>query len=110
MIQPVHLDVLTTLSNNAREPLTRAIAAGVPGASAHFSRSKVTDISVPAQARGPFADRNLLAAAERLALRGWIKKVAVARPQVASPFGTHRHAAGADPDLVRGGAPLGGRR
>ena len=64
---PVRLGVLTPSSNTALEPLTCAIAAGVPGCSAHFARFRVTEISLSEQALGQFDDSKILAAAELLA-------------------------------------------
>ena len=54
MPKPDRLGVLTPSSNTALEPLTSAILAGLPDASAHFSRFKVTEISLNAQALGQF--------------------------------------------------------
>lgn len=65
--RPLRLGVLTPSSNTALEPLTSALAAAVPGCSAHFSRFKVTEISLSAQALGQFDDSKILAAAELLA-------------------------------------------
>lgn len=67
MTRPVRLGVLTPSSNTALEPLTSALAAAVPGCSAHFSRFKVTEISLQPQALGQFDDAKILAAAELLA-------------------------------------------
>ena len=67
MTTPVRLGVLTPSSNTALEPLTSALAAAVPGCSAHFSRFKVTEISLSTQALGQFDDSKILAAAELLA-------------------------------------------
>ncbi|WP_088284760.1 Asp/Glu/hydantoin racemase [Ideonella sp. A 288] len=67
MTRPLRLGVLTPSSNTALEPLTSALAAAVPGCSAHFSRFKVTEISLSAQALGQFDDSKILAAAELLA-------------------------------------------
>lgn len=67
MFKPVRFGVLTPSSNTALEPLTSAIVAGIPNASAHFSRFKVTEISLHAQALGQFDDGKILAAAELLA-------------------------------------------
>lgn len=67
MTHPIRLGVLTPSSNTALEPLTSAIAATVPGCSAHFSRFTVTEISLSAQALGQFDDSKILAAAELLA-------------------------------------------
>lgn len=66
-VRPLRLGVLTPSSNTALEPLTSALAAAVPGCSAHFSRFKVTEISLSAQALGQFDDSKILAAAELLA-------------------------------------------
>lgn len=67
MTRPLRLGVLTPSSNTALEPLTSAIVAGLPGASAHFSRFKVTEIALDARALGQFDDSKILAAAELLA-------------------------------------------
>jgi maleate isomerase len=67
MTSAIRLGVLTPSSNTALEPLTSAIVATVPGASAHFSRFTVTEISLSEQALGQFDDRKILAAAELLA-------------------------------------------
>ncbi|MEZ5705683.1 MAG: hypothetical protein R3E56_10610 [Burkholderiaceae bacterium] len=56
MSTPIRLGVLTPSSNTALEPLTSAIVATVPGASAHFSRFKVTEISLKPDALGQFDD------------------------------------------------------
>ena len=67
MTRPLRLGVLTPSSNTALEPLTSALAAEVPGCSAHFSRFTVTEISLSEQALGQFDDSKILAAAELLA-------------------------------------------
>jgi maleate isomerase len=67
MTRPIRLGVLTPSSNTALEPLTSAIVATVPGASAHFSRFTVTEIALNAKALGQFDDSKILAAAELLA-------------------------------------------
>ena len=67
MTRPLRLGVLTPSSNTALEPLTSALVAGLPGASAHFSRFRVTEIALDAQALGQFDDSKILAAAELLA-------------------------------------------
>jgi len=67
MTRPVRLGVLTPSSNTALEPLTSAIVACVPGASAHFSRFKVTEIALDDRALSQFDDSRILAAAELLA-------------------------------------------
>lgn len=61
------IGVLTPSSNTALEPLTSAIVAQVPGASAHFARFKVTEIALSSQALGQFDDSKILLAAEMLA-------------------------------------------
>ena len=67
MTRPMRLGVLTPSSNTALEPLTSALAAAVPGCSAHFSRFTVTEIALSEQALGQFDDSKILAAAELLA-------------------------------------------
>ena len=67
MTRPIRLGVLTPSSNTALEPLTSAIVAGVPDASAHFSRFTVTQIALSQQALGQFDDERILAAADLLA-------------------------------------------
>ena len=46
MSQQKRIGVLTPSSNTALEPLTSAMVAGVPGVTAHFSRFRVTEISM----------------------------------------------------------------
>ncbi len=67
MTRSIRLGVLTPSSNTALEPLTSALAALVPGCSAHFSRFKVTEIALSDQALGQFDDTKILAAADLLA-------------------------------------------
>ncbi|WP_425258780.1 maleate cis-trans isomerase family protein [Rubrivivax sp. RP6-9] len=67
MTSSVRLGVLTPSSNTALEPLTSALAAAVPGCSAHFARFKVTEIALSPSALGQFDDSKILAAAELLA-------------------------------------------
>lgn len=67
MTRTIRLGVLTPSSNTALEPLTSALAAAVPGCSAHFARFKVTEIALSPQALGQFDDSKILAAAELLA-------------------------------------------
>lgn len=67
MTHTIRLGVLTPSSNTALEPLTSALAAAVPGCSAHFARFKVTEIALSEQALGQFDDSKILAAAELLA-------------------------------------------
>jgi maleate isomerase len=67
MLRTPRLGVLTPSSNTALEPLTSALAACIPGCSAHFSRFKVTEIALSTQALGQFDDSQILTAAELLA-------------------------------------------
>jgi len=67
MTASIRLGVLTPSSNTALEPLTSAIVATLPYVSAHYSRFKVTEISLTPDALGQFDDRKILAAAELLA-------------------------------------------
>jgi maleate isomerase len=67
MHRPLRLGILTPSSNTALEPLTSALAAAVPGCSAHFSRFAVTEIALNERALGQFDDHRILAAAELLA-------------------------------------------
>lgn len=67
MTRPIRLGVLTPSSNTSLEPLTSAIVATIPGATAHFSRVPVTEISLHASALSQFDDSNILVAAELLA-------------------------------------------
>lgn len=59
--------MLTPSSNTVLEPVTTAMLAGLPEASAHFGRFKVTEIALTQQALGQFDDREILGAAELLA-------------------------------------------
>jgi maleate isomerase len=61
------LGMLTPSSNTTLEPVTTAMIAGIPEASAHFGRFRVTEIALSAQALGQFDDREILRAAELLA-------------------------------------------
>jgi maleate isomerase len=63
----LRLGVLTPSSNTALEPLTSALVAALPDASAHFSRFRVTRIALDVAALGQFDDSKVLAAAELLA-------------------------------------------
>jgi maleate isomerase len=49
------------------EPITSAMLAGVPGVSAHFSRFRVTEISLTEKALGQFKNQPLIEAAQLLA-------------------------------------------
>jgi maleate isomerase len=63
----VRLGMLTPSSNTVLEPVTTAMLAGVPEASVHFSRFRVTEIALDARALGQFDDSEILRAAELLA-------------------------------------------
>ena len=67
MSKRIRLGILTPSSNTALEPLTSALLAGVPNASVHFSRFRVTEISLGRSALGQFDDANILEAAQLLA-------------------------------------------
>jgi maleate isomerase len=67
MTRPVRLGVLTPSSNTALEPLTSAIAERLSGVTVHFSRFRVTEISLEDRALAQFDDTNMLAAAQLLA-------------------------------------------
>jgi len=60
------LGMLTPSSNTVLEPVTAAMLAGLPHASAHFGRFKVTEIALTDAALGQFDDSAILAAAELL--------------------------------------------
>ena len=63
----MRLGMLTPSSNTVLEPLTAAMLAGLPGASAHFSRFRVVSINLGAGSRGQFDPAPVVAAAELLA-------------------------------------------
>lgn len=65
----IRMGVLTPSSNTALEPLTQALARSYQGSevTAHFSRFRVTEISLEAKALGQFDDGHILAAAKLLA-------------------------------------------
>jgi maleate isomerase len=67
MTERVSIGLLTPSSNTVLEPTVQAMMAGVPGAAAHFSRFRVTEISLSTQALAQFDDRPMLQAAELLA-------------------------------------------
>jgi maleate isomerase len=67
-MKPRHLfGVLTPSSNTVLEPITSAIFAQVPGASAHFSRFTVTRIALSPGALAQFDTAPMVAAARLLA-------------------------------------------
>lgn len=61
------LGMLTPSSNTVLEPLTAAMLADLPDASAHFARFRVLKISMEEDALGQFKNEPMLAAAELLA-------------------------------------------
>ena len=63
----MRLAMLTPSSNTVLEPLTAAMLADLPGASAHFSRFRVVAIDLGAGSRGQFDPAPVVAAAELLA-------------------------------------------
>ena len=67
MSKRVLLGMLTPSSNTTLEPVTAQMIAGVPEASAHFGRFRVTEIALSKSALGQFDDSEILRAAELLA-------------------------------------------
>ena len=63
----VLLGMLTPSSNTSLEPLVSAMAAELPGVSAHFGRFRVTEISLRHAALGQFDERPIMDAAKLLA-------------------------------------------
>ena len=63
----MRLGMLTPSSNTVLEPLTAAMLADLPGASAHFSRFRVVAIDLGPGSRGQFDPAPVAAAAELLA-------------------------------------------
>jgi maleate isomerase len=61
------LGMLTPSSNTTLEPVTASMIAGLPEASAHFGRFRVTEIALSDRALGQFDDSEILRAAELLA-------------------------------------------
>lgn len=61
------LGMLTPSSNTVLEPLTAAMLADLPDASAHVGRFRVLKISMDADALGQFTNEPMLAAADLLA-------------------------------------------
>lgn len=61
------LGILTPSSNTVLEPLTTAMAAGLPGVTLHFSRFRVTEIALTGDALAQFDDAPVLQAASLLA-------------------------------------------
>ena len=67
MPERILLGMLTSSSNTVLEPVTSAMLAGLPDASAHFGRFRVTEISLRDKALNQFDNAPLLRAAELLA-------------------------------------------
>jgi maleate isomerase len=63
----VLIGILTPSSNTRLEPLTTAILAGIPEATAHFARFRVVRISMDPTAMSQFEHEPILAAADQLA-------------------------------------------
>jgi len=61
------LGMLAPSSNSVLEPVTYAMLAGAPGISAHFSRFRVTEIALDADALDQFDPSRMLPAADLLA-------------------------------------------
>ncbi len=61
------MGMLTPSSNTTLEPVTTAMIASMPEASAHFGRFRVTEIALSDKALGQFDDSEILRAAELLA-------------------------------------------
>lgn len=60
------LGMLTPSSNTVLEPVTTQMIAGIPEASAHFGRFRVTEIALSDNALGQFDDSEILRAADLL--------------------------------------------
>src|ERR1700761_5779985 len=60
------LGMLTPSSNTTLEPMTAAMLVGLPDATAHFGRFRVTEIALSDDALGQFDDSAILAAARLL--------------------------------------------
>ncbi len=67
MTQRTLLGMLTPSSNTVLEPVTSAILADLPDVTAHFSRFKVTEISLSDNALGQFTTQPIIDAAKLLA-------------------------------------------
>ncbi|KAM3425702.1 hypothetical protein BST61_g7639 [Cercospora zeina] len=63
----IKLGVIVPSSNTALEPLTVAIASTLPNISVHFSRFRVTEISLSGNALSQFDDSKIIDAAKLLA-------------------------------------------
>lgn len=67
MISRLLLGMLTPSSNTTLEPITTAMLAEIPEASAHFGRFRVTEIALSEGALAQFSDAEILTAARLLA-------------------------------------------
>jgi maleate isomerase len=67
MTERVLLGMLTPSSNTVLEPVSSAMLAGAPDVTAHFSRFRVTEISLEERALGQFGYQPMLDAADLLA-------------------------------------------
>lgn len=67
MTKSVRLGMLTPSSNTVLEPVTSAMVAGLPEVSAHFSRFRVTEISLSERSQRQFELAPILEAARLLA-------------------------------------------
>ena len=63
----IRLGMLTPSSNTVVEPTTNAIIASLPDVTAHYSRFKVTEISLSEQGLAQFEPEQFMAAADLLA-------------------------------------------
>jgi maleate isomerase len=66
MNRPIRLGMLTPSSNTVLEPVTSSMLSGLPDISVHFSRFRVTEITLNQDALAQFDDGVILAAAELL--------------------------------------------
>jgi maleate isomerase len=66
MKKRVLLGMLTPSSNTVLEPVTTAMLAGLPEASAHFGRFRVTEIALSERSLAQFDEAEILRAAELL--------------------------------------------
>ena len=64
MTNPLRLGMLTPSSNTILAPVTSAMLAGMPEATAHFGRFRVTEISLSDQALAQFDLEPMLTAAD----------------------------------------------
>ena len=67
MDRAIRLGMLTPSSNTVLEPMTNAMISGLPEVSVHYSRFKVTEISLSERALSQFDSDAIMKAAELLA-------------------------------------------